>query len=184
MDAASLGGPALVVALIFATGAAGLCIFSALRDRPVLAEMGRRALAIASAFVVFAALLLLQAFVTHDFSVAYVANYSSRSLPGAYTMAALWGGMEGSLLFWTVLLTVFSWIALRQARRWADETLSAWSTAVLGGIVIFFLILLVGPADPFVRLSEIPADGQGLNPLLQSPGMLAHPPLLYTGFVG
>ena len=116
MDAGSLGGPALVVALLFAIGGVALCSLSALRGRALFAEIGRRALAVSFAFVVFAALVLFEAFVTHDFSLAYVANYSSRSLPGAYTFAALWGGMEGSLLFWTLLLTTFTWIALRQAK--------------------------------------------------------------------
>jgi cytochrome c-type biogenesis protein CcmF len=91
--------------------------------------------------------------------------------------------MEGSLLFWTLLLTGFAALAVTQARA-RRSRLAGWSTAVLAGIAVFFLLLVVLPADPFARLSPVPPDGRGLNPLLQSPGMMIHPPLLYTGFVG
>jgi cytochrome c-type biogenesis protein CcmF len=98
-------------------------------------------------------------------------------------MSSLWGGMEGSLLFWTLLLTGFSALALHQARA-RNVRIGAWAGVVLAGVSAFFLLLLVLPADPFTRLAEVPLDGRGLNPLLQSPGMVIHPPLLYTGFVG
>ncbi|HEX2051318.1 MAG TPA: heme lyase CcmF/NrfE family subunit, partial [Actinomycetota bacterium] len=129
------------------------------------------------------AVALLSALFSRDFSIEYVVNYSSESLGGGYLFAALWGGMEGSLLFWTLLLTAFSAIAVRNARR-AGSRLAGWAGAVLSGITIFFLLLLVSPADPFTEMATIPPDGNGLNPLLQSPGMVVHPPLLYTGFVG
>ncbi len=137
----------------------------------------------AGAFTLLAATALLSGLLAHDFSLEYVARYTSRSLGGAYTVAALWSGMEGSLLFWTSLLVVFGGIALAQAARRNNLT-RAWAGVVIGGIATFFLALLVAPADPFTRLAQIPADGNGLNPLLQSPGMVIHPPLLYTGFVG
>jgi cytochrome c-type biogenesis protein CcmF len=92
--------------------------------------------------------------------------------------------MEGSLLFWTLLLGIMSTLALYGARRWIGTAQLARAGLVLAGISVFFIALLVAPADPFVRLADVPADGRGLNPLLQSPGMLVHPPLLYTGFVG
>jgi cytochrome c-type biogenesis protein CcmF len=148
-----------------------------------VAEAGRRALACACLFTGLAALALATALFAHDFSIAYVAAYTSRSLSAPYTLSALWGGMQGSLLFWTVLLTVFSTVALAGAYR-ARLALAPWAGAILGAIATFFLLLLVLPADPFARLADVPSDGSGLNPLLQSPGMLLHPPLLYTGFVG
>ena len=135
------------------------------------------------AFTGLASIALISALFAHDFSLEYVAKYSSRSLSGPYTFGAFWGGMEGSLLFWTLLLTGFSALALNRVRVGTFQLVS-WAAAVLSGIAIFFLGLLVLPADPFTLLSTVPADGSGLNPLLQSPGMMIHPPLLYTGFVG
>jgi cytochrome c-type biogenesis protein CcmF len=180
---AGLGHPALIAALLFAVVAVALSVAGARKERRDLAEAGMRAVYATCAFTVIAVAALVTALYAHDFSIAYVASYSSRSLSGLFTFSALWGGMEGSLLFWTLLLTVFSTIALRQAQA-RNSRLVAWTAAVLGVIMIFFLLLLVIPANPFMRLATIPVDGQGLNPLLQSPGMVIHPPLLYTGFVG
>ena len=180
---AALGRPALLCALGFAVLALILFAMSALRRRVPAGRAGGRALAASAGFTVLAAASLLSALFAHDFSLAYVANYSSRSLAGPYTVSALWGGMEGSLLFWTVLLTVFATIAVYRHPN-PDSPAVTWAGAVLAGIAIFFLLLLAFPADPFARLADVPTDGSGLNPLLQSPGMLIHPPLLYTGFVG
>jgi cytochrome c-type biogenesis protein CcmF len=134
-------------------------------------------------FVGLAIVALVTALGAHDFSVSYVANYSSRSLTGPYTFGALWGGMEGSLLFWTLLLTVFAAVALTRAPV-RTAPLVAWAGGVLAAVAIFFLALLLVPASPFSPTEGTPSDGSGLNPLLQSPAMLVHPPLLYTGFVG
>ena len=180
---AGLGHPSLVAALCFAAGALVLCTTGAIRRREDVALAGTRALYAAAGFTALAALALVHALFLHDFSLAYVVGYSSESLGGGYLLAALWGGMEGSLLFWTLLLTTFAAIAVRGARR-AGSRLAGWAGAVLAGIVVFFLALLVAPANPFTEMTSIPADGNGLNPLLQSPGMVIHPPLLYTGFVG
>ena len=178
-----LGKPSLIVAFGFTLVAVVLCGWGAARRRADLADAGRRSLYAAFGFVAVAVLALVTALFAHDFSFDYVARYSSRSLAGPYTVSALWGGMEGSLLFWTFLLTGFTTLALKKAPV-KDARLVAWAGTVLGGITLFFLGLLVLPADPFTRLAEVPFDGQGLNPLLQSPGMMIHPPLLYTGFVG
>ena len=180
---AALGHPALVAALLFAVTALGLCTVAARTRRTDLGEAGHRALFVCAELTALAVVALSSALFAHDFSLEYVVNYSSRSLTGPYTLAALWGGMEGSLLFWALLLTCFSSIAVARLRR-ATPTLTAWAGAVLAGVATFFLLLLVAPADPFRTVAEVPLDGRGLNPLLQSPGMLAHPPLLYTGFVG
>jgi cytochrome c-type biogenesis protein CcmF len=179
---AGLGHPSLVAALCFAAAAVGLGIAGARAGRSHLAEAARRCMEVTAAFTALAALALVGALYAHDFSLDYVASYTSRSLSGAYTLGALWGGMQGSLLFWTLLLTVFAAIALRRAPGAGAER--AWAGVVLAGIAVFFLLLLVAPADPFATLDRPPPDGRGLNPLLQSPGMLIHPPLLYTGFVG
>jgi cytochrome c-type biogenesis protein CcmF len=173
----------LVAALAFAAAAVLLQATGAAQRRARLAEAGRRALTCACFFTVLATVALVTALFARDFSIAYVAGYTSRSLSAPYTLSALWGGMQGSLLFWTVLLTVFSTVALRSASG-RGVALAPWAGTILAGIATFFLLLLVVPADPFEGLADVPADGSGLNPLLQSPGMLLHPPLLYTGFVG
>ena len=178
-----LGKPSLLAALAFAVLGLVLCVLGAVRGRNDLADSGRLALFAVFGFVALAAIALLTALFAHDFSFEYVAGYSSRSLAGPYTVSALWGGMEGSLLFWTLLLTGFTALALRRAPV-TNPRLIAWAGAILAGIALFFLALLNAPADPFTKLAEVPVDGQGLNPLLQSPGMMIHPPLLYTGFVG
>ncbi len=178
-----LGRPALLCALVFVTGALVLFFLGARKERRDLSEAAARALAVTAAFTSLAVAALVSALFAHDFSLAYVVNYSSRSLAGPYTISALWGGMEGSLLFWTLLLTLFSTVAIRGVGSTRPVVVS-WAGCVLAGISFFFLLLLVVPANPFVTMGEIPADGKGLNPLLQSPGMLIHPPLLYTGFVG
>ena len=178
-----LGRPSLLVALLFAVIGTVLCTLGALKKRKDFAESGRLALYAMFGFVALSAISLVTALFAHDFSFEYVASSSSRSLSGPYTVSALWGGMEGSLLFWTLLLTGFTALALRRAPV-ANARLVAWAGAILGGIAIFFLALLNAPANPFRTLAEVPLDGQGLNPLLQSPGMMIHPPLLYTGFVG
>ncbi|MQA99420.1 MAG: hypothetical protein GEU78_03880 [Actinobacteria bacterium] len=178
-----LGRPSLIAALVFAALACVLFVIGALRSRRDLTRAGTRSLTAASGFTIVSASALVNALFAHDFSIEYVANYSSESLSRGYTLAALWGGMEGSLLFWTMLLTTFSAVAVRRSRR-ANPRLTAWAGAILAGVGIFFLVLLVAPADPFTRLAPVPGDGRGLNPLLQSPGMMIHPPLLYSGFVG
>lgn len=178
-----LGRPALLCAMLSVTGAVVLFWLGARRERRDLSEAGARALAVGAAFTSLAVAALVSALFAHDFSLAYVVNYSSRSLAGPYTVSALWGGMEGSLLFWTLLLTLFSTVAIRGVGSTRPVVVS-WAGCILAGISAFFLLLLIVPADPFAPMDEIPADGRGLNPLLQSPGMLIHPPLLYTGFVG
>jgi cytochrome c-type biogenesis protein CcmF len=180
---APIGRPSLIAAAAFALTAILLCTLGARQGRRDLSLAGVRAVTATACFVGLAAVALLHALVVHDFTLEYVANYSSKSLTGPYSLAALWGGMEGSLLFWTALLTAFAAVALRRAPA-RTARLVAWAGAVLSGITLFFLALLLLPANPFTELPAPPADGSGLNPLLQSPGMLIHPPLLYTGFVG
>jgi cytochrome c-type biogenesis protein CcmF len=172
-----------MAALFFALAALVLCALGASKRRRDLSEAGRRATVAAFVFTALAGISLWSALLSNDFSFAYVANYTSRSLSGVYTFTALWGGMEGSLLFWAMFLTAFSAVALTKAAR-SDAVLASWAGAVLAGVTLFFLSLLAWPADPFARVAPIPPDGTGLNPLLQSPGMVVHPPLLYAGFIG
>ncbi len=126
---------------------------------------------------------LTYAFITHDFQVAYVANHSSSDLPLAYTLSAVWAGQEGSLLFWAWLLSVFTVVVVIQNRR-QNRSLMPYVIAVLVVVEMFLLILLIFVSPPFTRSGIVPSDGQGLNPLLQNPGMLFHPPMLFIGYVG
>ena len=127
---------------------------------------------------------LLQAFVTHDFSVAIVAAHSQRELPLLYRFSALWGGHEGSLLLWVLLLALWGALLAWRAPGRLPPAFAARVLAVLGLLGAGFLGFLLLTSNPFARLSPVPLDGHDLNPLLQDPGMALHPPLLYLGYVG
>jgi cytochrome c-type biogenesis protein CcmF len=181
---AGLGRPSLLVALLFALLAIVAFIAASRTGRRDLREAGKRALYATFGFTALATISLITALLAHDFSLSYVTSYTSRSLSVPYTISALWGGMEGSLLFWTTLLTGFSALAIAKAPARNSRLVGA-AGAVLMGIAAFFLFMVAFPGNPFAEVAgDVPVDGNGLNPLLQSPGMVIHPPLLYTGFVG
>ncbi|HET8652587.1 MAG TPA: heme lyase CcmF/NrfE family subunit [Gaiellaceae bacterium] len=177
-----LGRAALIVCLGLAVYAVVAGVVAARQRRRRLAESAENALIASFATALVAALVLLVALVQNDFGLVYVADHTSRELPLAYTVSAFWGGQEGSLLLWLLLLTGFSAVAVLLARRSAP-TLLAWAVPILGGVTVFFSFMLVAVASPFAT-QPAPADGAGLNPSLQNPYMLAHPPMLYLGFVG
>jgi cytochrome c-type biogenesis protein CcmF len=135
------------------------------------------------AFVTLSILLLAYAFVTRDFSIEYVANYSDRNLPLIYTLSAVYAGQDGSLLFWTWLLTFFNALFIFLNRKSEDE-FKPYVFTVHSAVTFSFLILVIYASNPFKKLSPIPPDGFGLNPLLQNPEMIFHPPSLFLGFVG
>ena len=126
---------------------------------------------------------LLQGFVTNDFSVRYVAEHSNTLLPMLYKVAAVWGGHEGSMLLWVLILTIWAMAVSIFSRRLPKETVST-VLAVMGLISIGFLAFLLFASNPFERLLPAAAEGRDLNPLLQDPGMAFHPPMLYMGYVG
>jgi cytochrome c-type biogenesis protein CcmF len=177
-----LGRLAVCLALIFAAYAALASVVGALRRRPNLTRSGERAAYAVFALVLAATGILLHALLTHDFSLEYVAAYSSTTLPTQYTVAALWGGQKGSLLFWAFMLTLFSTIVHVQNRD-KNRALMPWVTATLMTVASFFLGLVVFIADPFERLPRPALEGADLNPLLQNYWMTIHPPSLYTGYV-
>src|SRR5689334_22973790 len=148
-----------------------------------LGETARRA-GIAIFFAVaLAALCLVTAAFQNDFSLAYIFHHSNRDLPIPYKFAALWSGQEGSLLFWSLLLATYG-LVLR-LRHNVDRRLFAYASVILAGVQVFFLLLLNFAAPPFALVEGAPpADGCGLNPLLQYPEMVIHPPMLYLGYVG
>jgi cytochrome c-type biogenesis protein CcmF len=148
-----------------------------------LLETSRRS-GISSFFVLTsAALALVWCAFTNNFSVAYILEHSNRALPGPYKFAALWSGQEGSLLLWAWLLAAYGFIV--RIRQRVDVRLSAYASVILAGIQLFFVVLINFAANPFAMVQgAIPADGNGLNPLLQYPEMVIHPPMLYLGYVG
>src|SRR6185503_13076578 len=175
--------------LLFALALAGYCfvvgVVAAVRKDAVgyrLAETARRA-GMASFFAVLvAAGALVYAALTDDFSVAYILHHSNRALPGPYKFAVLWSGQEGSILFWALLLSAYGFVL--RLRHKVDQRLVAMASMVLAAIQIFFLILVNFVANPFGMMDRVAADGNGLNPLLQYPEMVIHPPMLYLGYVG
>ena len=177
-----LGRAALLVTL-------GLSVY-ALVAGAAAAHLGRRRLArsaqnalVASFFTTaLASIVLLSALVRNDFSFTYVARTTSEALPTAYTISAFWGGQEGSLLLWLLILTAYAGAAVTLNRRWAKD-LTAWVVPVFAAVATFFSFLLVAVASPFVT-QVAPADGAGMTPSLQNPYMMSHPPLLYLGYVG
>jgi cytochrome c-type biogenesis protein CcmF len=177
-----LGRAALIVCLGLAAYAVTAGVVAAWRRRRRLAESAENAILASFGAALVASLVLLTALVEKDFSFVYVYEHTSLELPRAYTISAFWGGQEGSLLLWLLILTGFSAAAVLLARR-TSRSLLAWTVPVLGGVIVFFSLVLVAVASPFAT-QPAPADGLGLNPSLQNPYMLIHPPMLYLGFVG
>src|ERR1700690_2074291 len=148
-----------------------------------LGETARRAGIASFAIVFLAAVVLVVAAFQNDFSIAYIFHHSNRDLPVPYKFAVLWSGQEGSLLFWALLLSAYG-LVLR-LRYKTDVRLFAHASVIIAAVQVFFLLLLNFAAHPFaVMQGSLPADGNGLNPLLQYPEMVIHPPMLYLGYVG
>jgi cytochrome c-type biogenesis protein CcmF len=148
-----------------------------------LGETARRAGIATFAAVLLAAIVLVMAAFNDDFSMAYVYHHSNHDLPVAYKFAVLWSGQEGSLLFWSLLLAAYG-LVLR-LRYKTDQRLFAYASVVIAAVQVFFLLLLNFAAHPFAIVKGgLPQDGDGLNPLLQYPEMVIHPPMLYLGYVG
>jgi len=178
-----IGSLALTIAWVLALYAALMSLAGAYwRKRDFIASAEHALLAVWG-LVTIAGATLLHALVTHDFNLEYVAHYSSSTLPLPYTIAALWGGQSGSLLFWLMILTSMGAVVLLQNRE-CNRELMPYVNAVLMLIAFFFLSMLNFVTPPFQRLAFTPAEGQDLNPLLQNYWMTIHPPALYLGYVG
>ncbi len=177
-----LGRAALTLTLVLLAYALLAGGAAAWKGKRRLAESARNALIASFATTLVAAAVLVVSFARDDFSLTYVWSHSSRSLGVGYKVSALWGGQEGSLLLWLLILAGFSavtvWVHRDRARH-----LVVWVTPVLAAIGVCFAWILVAVSSPFAT-QLAPADGLGLNPSLQNPYMMAHPPLLYLGYVG
>jgi cytochrome c-type biogenesis protein CcmF len=177
-----LGRAALIATLGLALYALLAGAVAARSRRRRLAESAQNALLLTLLTTGVAIVLLLAAFVRNDYSFVYVSQLTSDQLPLRYTLAALWGGQEGSLLFWLFLLTAYSAVAIALNRR-SSRDLTVWVTPLLAAVMVFFAFMLVAVSSPFAT-QLAPEDGRGLNPSLQNPYMLVHPIFLYLGYVG
>jgi cytochrome c-type biogenesis protein CcmF len=178
-----LGQFALALALCLAIVQAVLPLAGAARGNAAWMAVARPAAQGQFVFIVIAFACLTYAFVTNDFSVQYVASNSNSKLPLQYRVAGVWGGHEGSLLLWTLMLAVWTTAVSVFSRRLPDEMV-ARVLGVMGLVSIGFLMFMLFTSNPFDRLLPAAVDGRDLNPLLQDPGMVFHPPMLYMGYVG
>ncbi len=178
-----IGELSLWVALLMATWAATVSFAGGALNRRDLTVSGERAIYATLAMVVLASAGLWTALFTHDFSIKYVASFTSANLPKIYTFTAFWAGQSGSMLFWCLVLASYSAVAV-YTNRTRNRALMPYVSGTLAVVMIFFLATLCLGANPFERLDWIPPDGRGMNPQLQNPGMAIHPPNLYLGYVG
>ena len=178
-----IGYAATAAALLLALYGSGAAALSAVRARGDLRRSAERAAVGVSVLVVGCMLMLVYAFLTFDFSVRYVASNTNLGTPFYYRITALWGALEGSIILWTFMLSIYTLIVIARYRR-TQPQLYPWVLAVMLGLSAFFLLVMTVPAPPFERLSPIPPDGRGLNPLLEDSGMITHPVALYLGFTG
>jgi cytochrome c-type biogenesis protein CcmF len=178
---AALGRAAVLLSLGLVAYALVGGSLAAWKRRRRLAVSAQNALVASFGTTLVAAIVLLIALGRRDLSFVYVAQHTSKSLPLGYALSAFWGGQEGSLLLWLLVLTGYSALAVWLNRR--SRELIAWTVPVLGGISVFFAFMLAFVSSPFATAAA-PADGAGMDPALQNPYMLAHPPMLYLGYVG
>ena len=178
-----LGQTALIVALGLSLLLGSLPLWGAYRQQAHLMSLARPLAAGQFAFAALAFGILIHAFVVMDFSVAYVAGNANSLLPVQFRVAAAWGGHEGSLLLWQLMLSGWTLAVALFSRQLPPATV-ARVLAVLGLISVGILSFTLFTSNPFARLIPSAPDGQDLNPLLQDPGMIFHPPLLYMGYVG
>ncbi len=182
---ALVGAIALMVAFAAALGSLATLALALAQRRPERHARVFPWLATMVAGVVVAALAMEVALLGDDFSLAYVAANSTRDTPLIYKVATLWGSLEGSLLLWALVLCGYIGAVTVSFRRRIDDRIVAWALLTMVVVALFFLYLLVRPADPFRTLDAPPADGNGLNPLLRNhPLMAIHPVALYLGYVG
>ncbi|SDE03286.1 cytochrome c-type biogenesis protein CcmF [Cupriavidus sp. YR651] len=178
-----LGLLALILALCLALVQASIPLAGAWRNDRRWMALARPAAWGQLTFVIVSFACLAHAFLTNDFSVAYVAQNSNSMLPWYYKFSAIWGSHEGSLLLWVLILAGWT-SAVSLGARQLPEAMLTRVLAVMGMISTGFLLFLIGTSNPFARLPNVPTDGRDLNPLLQDVGLIVHPPILYMGYVG
>ncbi|MEW5755254.1 MAG: heme lyase CcmF/NrfE family subunit [Pseudomonadota bacterium] len=178
-----IGHFALIIAMSIAIILGTLPLIGAAKGIPQWMALARPAAQGLFTFIAIAFGCLTYAFVTDDFSVTYVAGHSNSFLPIQYKVAGVWGGHEGSMLLWTLFLSVWA-LAVSVFSRHLPQEMVARVLAVMGLITIGFLLFMLLTSNPFDRMLPAAAEGRDLNPLLQDPGLVIHPPMLYMGYVG
>ncbi|HEX5436230.1 MAG TPA: heme lyase CcmF/NrfE family subunit [Gemmatimonadaceae bacterium] len=177
-----IGELSLWVAVLMAAWGTTVAFAGGVTRRADLVRSAERATYATLGFVLLAALGLWTALLTSDFSLEYVAAYTSANLPSIYKFTAFWGGQSGSLLLWVLILSIYAGIVVFTNRR-RNRELMPYVVGVLAAIQLFFLATIAFGSNPYQRLGWIPPDGSGLNPQLQNPFMAAHPPNLYLGYI-
>ena len=177
-----VGELALWVGLLMAAWATTVSFAGGALRRDDLIASGQRAIYATFAMVLTASIGLWTALLSRDFSLEYVAGHISANMPNVYVFTAFWSGQAGSMLFWALILSLYSAIAVYSNRE-RNRTLMPYAAGTLGAILLFFLATTCFKANPFTRLDWTPMDGRGMNPQLQNPGMAIHPPNLYLGYV-
>jgi cytochrome c-type biogenesis protein CcmF len=177
-----VGELSLWVALLMAVWTMVTSYAGGALGREDLIASGRRGMYATGAMILLASLGLWTALLTHDFSLKYVASNTSANMPKVYVFAAFWGGQAGSMLFWALILSFYSTVAIWSLRE-KGRDLAPWACGTLAAILLFFIATICFKANPYDRLAFVPADGRGMNPQLQNPGMAIHPPNLYLGYV-
>jgi cytochrome c-type biogenesis protein CcmF len=178
-----IGAGALIVALGLAIYGCAAAAVGGRTGRVALVESAQHAALGVFTLVTACLLLLAWSFLSFDFSVRYVANNTNLGTPFYYRLTAVWGALEGSIVLWAWMISVYTLIVVLRHRRNARE-LYPWVLSVMLGVLAFFLLVMTVPAPVFQRLAPVPADGRGLNPLLEDSGMITHPVALYLGFTG
>jgi cytochrome c-type biogenesis protein CcmF len=198
---ANFGYLALIITFVAALYGAAAATYGALKRKPAFVESGRHAMMLTFPLLTLSSLAIIYLLVTGHYEIRYVASVTSNAMPAYLKVTALWGGQEGSLVFWSWLMAAFATAA--SMRRWdRDRELLPWIILVTMVTLAFFIGLVIFFENPFARLyltssgqqvaamsppagarPLYPVDGQGLNPLLRHPGMVIHPPMLYLGFV-
>ena len=180
----TIGHVSVVVALATSLYAAGAFLASTRRADERLLDSARHAVYATFALAAVASLAMMISLLTHDFSVSYVARHNSTTTPPFYSVISLWAALEGSILFWVLLLTGYAAVALHRLRK-TQRQLLPWAGATLAIIGAFFFGVIAVPGNPFARVTPVALEGPGPNALLQNhPFMGLHPPLLYLGYVG
>jgi cytochrome c-type biogenesis protein CcmF len=180
---ADVGFGMTIVALVLAAYGGVAAGIGARTGRAALVESAQHAALGIFTLVTACFALLTYAFLTFDFSIRYVASNTNLGTPFYYRITGVWGALEGSIILWTWMLALYTLILIVRHREGARE-LYPWALATMLGILAFFLLVMSVAAPPFQRQLPVPADGRGLNPLLEDTGMITHPVALYLGFTG
>src|SRR5947209_7784770 len=181
---ASLGSFTLLAAFVVSAYAAAVSVVGARRRSTRLMESGVGAFYLVAALMLVGSAVMINAFITGDYSIKYVQHESHSVQPLFYRITSYWGGLDGSIMFWVFLLSLFGSAAV-YVNRERHRELIPYVVSIISMVEMFFLFLMVIHNNPFdTFITAAPADGRGLNPLLQNFYMAIHPPTVYLGFVG